>query len=107
MPAPRVSDQPVPGHYLIRLVRNGPMVGARITHDDDGWSAMIDGEHEGPVSDPWSLRTIEQIHFYGRETTAAEVKFRIGIKRWAEIHKLSHPAANPRRAINPDQFIPF
>lgn len=98
---------PTPGFYLVRLVPKGPFVGAQIAHDETGWWCMLDGTHSGPVADPVSLSDVEKIHTYGRFTTQAEVMFRIGIKRWAEIHKPDHPAAHPRRAINPDAFTPF
>lgn len=106
--APRVSDRPTPGWYLIRLVKNGPKVGAQLSYDPaDGWSAMIDGEREGPSRDPWMLPMVERIHFYGLPVTESEVEYRIGVKRWAAINKPGHPAANPRRAINIDEIIPF
>lgn len=108
MPAPsRPVWPPTPGFYLVRLVRHGPFVGAQIACEDGKWSCMLDGVTSGPVDDPVLLDDIEKIHTYGRVTTDAEVKFRIGIKRWAEIYAPSHPAANPRRAIDVDKLVPF
>ena len=98
---PRVSDQPRPGWYLLRLVRGGPFVGAQIVQHEDGqWSCMIDGEWQGPSADPWLLPFTERIHFGGRDSTQAEIEYRIGVKRWAEIHRPDHPAANPRKRID-------
>jgi hypothetical protein len=108
MPAPRRSDTPKPGFYLLRVVRGGPWVGASISFDADaGWSVMLDGETQGPSLDPWSLPNMERVHWGGRESTEAEVVYRIGLKRWAEIHKPDHHAANPRKAISLDDLIPF
>lgn len=108
MPPPRKSDTPEPGFYLIRLTRGGPWVGAQITHDDaDGWRAMIDGIWSGPSNDPWLVSGLETIHWYGRASTESEVKYRIGLKRWAEIHAPDAPAANPTKAVNLDKLIPF
>jgi hypothetical protein len=100
--SPRVSDRPRPGCYLLRLVRGGPRVGAQIMQQSDGmWMVMIDGEWQGPALDPWTLPMMERVHFYGRETTPEEAAFRVGVKRWAEIYRPNHPAANPRKPIDP------
>lgn len=106
--APRQSDTPKAGFYLLRLTRGGPWVGASIAFNEaDGWSAMINGVNQGPSKEPWLLPFVEQIHFYGRETNEAEVKYRIGFKRWAEIYDPTAPAANPKTPINIDKLIPF
>lgn len=108
MPAPRRADQAVPGHYLLRLVKGGPWVAAQIVQHEDGtWSAMLDGVETGPAADPWSLPDLERIHWGGRESNPSETAYRLALKRFAVEQSPSHPAANPRRAIDPDQFIPF
>jgi len=108
MPAPRVSDRPVPGHYLLRLVKGGPRVAAEIVHHEDGtWSCMLDGVWSGPAEDPWSLSDLERIHWGGRESYASETAYRLAMARFAREHKLDHPSANPRRPIDPDVFVPF
>ena len=107
MTRPRRSDTPSPGFYLLRLVRGGPWVGACIAHGPDGWTVMIDGDTQGPATDPWSLANMEKVHYYGRETTESEVAFRVGVKRWAEIYDPGHRAANPRRKIDIDSIVPF
>jgi hypothetical protein len=105
-PSRRV-DQPTPGFYLVRIVPKGPFVGASITlHDDGTWSVMRDGITEGPATDPWELPLMHHV-FLGRFSTEEEVKFRIGLARWAAIYKPDHPAANPTKAINIDKLIPF
>lgn len=103
----RPVDRPVPGFYLVRIVPKGPFVGAAIMmHDDGAWSVMRDGVTEGPADDPWSLPLMHHV-FLGRVSTAEEVQFRIGIKRWAEIYAPNHAAANPTKAIDIDKLIPF
>jgi len=105
--APRRVDQPTPGHYLVRVVPKGPFVGASIMRHDDGtWSVMRDGVTEGPAADPWSLPLMHHV-FLGRFSTAEEVQFRIGVKRWAAIYQPDHAAANPTRAINQHTIVPF
>lgn len=103
---PRRSDQPVSGHYLMRLVRGGPFVAAEIRCDDGQWTCMVDGNWSGPSADPWLLPDLEKVHWFGRATTEAEAKFKIGLRRWAEIHAPSHPAANPNKPINLDTLKP-
>lgn len=105
-PPARQSDKPEPGAYLLRLVRNGPWVAAQITLENGQWRAMVDGKWEGPTADPWLLPSLETIHWYGRPSTVAEIEFRIGVKRWAEIHQPNHPAASPRSPINLDRLKP-
>lgn len=105
-PAPRQSDKPEPGHYLMKLVRNGPFVAAEIRCDDGQWSVMIDGTWSGPSADPWLLPDLEKVHWFGRPSTEAETKYRIGVKRWSEIHAPASPAANPRSPINLDKLRP-
>ena len=103
----RTSDTPQPGFYLLKLVRGGPWVAAQIVHDEVGWRCMIDGVWEGPVSDPWIMRSLEAVHWGGRETTEAEVKYRLALKQHAQTYEPSAPAANPKRAVNLDEIIPF
>lgn len=106
-PTPRRSDTPSPGFYLLRLVRNGPYVGAQIRHEDGQWFVMEDGVLQGPSTDPWLLPLMERVHHYGRETTEAEVRFRLGLKRFEEIYKPDGSAANPRKPIDLDKMVPF
>ena len=103
----RTSDTPQPGFYLIRMIRGGPWVGAQIAHAEDGWTVMIDGVTEGPSLDPWSLAGMERVHWGGRETTEAEVKYRLALKQHAVAYEPDAPAANPKRAVNLDKLTPF
>ena len=106
-PAPRRSDIPTPGWYLLRLVRGGPWVAARVTHEAAGWSVMLDGVTEGPAQDPWALRHMERVHWGGRPATEEECQRRLGLARWAALNDPDHHAANPRRAIDLDKIVPI
>ena len=107
MTVPRQSGVAVPGHYLIRLVRRGPWVAAEISHGEDGWRCIVGGVVEGPSDNPWSLASLGQVHAYGRETTPSEAAYREAMRRHAELHDPSHPAANPRKPVSLDRIIPF
>jgi hypothetical protein len=105
--ATRRSDEPVPGFYVLRLVKGGPYVGGEIRFAEGQWSAMIDGDWDGPSANPWILEKLTTLHHYGRFATESEVKFRVGQRRWAMIYSPNHAAANPRRALDLDNHIPF
>jgi len=107
-PPPRRADIPTPGWYVLRLVRGGPWVPARITHDPAvGWTVMLNGVTDGPAHDPWTLANMEAVHWGGRPSTEADCKRRLGAKRWAELFDPGHYAANPRKPINLDDITPF
>lgn len=103
----RTSDTPQPGFYLIRLVRGGPWVAAQIAHAEDGWTVSIDGVTEGPSLDPWALSNMERVHWGGRETTEAEVRYRLALKHHAATYEPDAPAANPKRPVDLDKLTPF
>jgi hypothetical protein len=67
---------------------------------------MIDGTIHGPSHDPWAVDGMERVHWGGRETTAAEVKYRIALKAYAETNP-DHPAAKPNKPIDLDRFEPI
>jgi hypothetical protein len=97
----QMGEPPVPGYYLCRLVRNGPWVGAQIVQHEDGqWSCHVDGEWQGPSADPWLLPLMEKA-MLGKPSTEGDVKYRIGLKRWAAIYSPSHPSTNPKKPIDP------
>lgn len=104
---PRVSDTPTPGFYLVKLRRDGPWVGASISHTEDGWCCTINGHVSGPSQDPWSVDGMGKVHWGGRETTEAEVAYRLALKAHAEMHDPEHPAANPHKPISLDDFKPI
>ena len=106
-PPIRMGEPPKPGFYLRRLVRHGPLVGCQITFDSaEGFRVMEDGRWEGPSQDPWLLPLMHSVAF-ATPCDEAEVKYRIGLKRYAELYQPDAPAANPRKPIDIDKMIPF
>lgn len=105
---PRRTDRPEPGFYTLRLCKGGPPVGAEIIRDANGrWWCMLNDDLFGPVDDPFVMDALQQVHAYGQDSTEAEVRYRIDLKRWAEKYAPTHPAANPRRPVNSDILLPF
>lgn len=102
-----MGEPPEPGYYTMKLIRHGPVVGAQITFDPvEGYRVMRDGTWEGPSKDPWALPLMHSVAF-ATKSTPAEVTYRIGVKRWAEIYQPDHASANPARPLNLDTIIPF
>ena len=102
----RMGEPPVPGYFLRRLVRGGPWVAAQITFDEhDGYKVMLDGNWQGPSHDPWILPFMHEV-FLATPCSQSEALYRIGVKRWAELHAPGDPAANPRSAVNLDKLRP-
>jgi hypothetical protein len=102
----RMGEDPEPGFYL-RKRRGFIPLAAEIRLDPvEGFSVMLDGTWQGPAADPWSLPLMHEV-FTAEPSTREEVEFRIGVKRWAEIYKPDHPAANPRRPIDLDTHVPY
>jgi len=92
----------------MRLVRGGPWVGAAIWWTEaDGWSCMVDGETFGPSADPWAVPNLDRVHWGGRETTEAEVLYRLGLKQHATLYNPDHPAAKPNKPIDLDDYKPL
>lgn len=102
---PRI-DQPIAGYYGIILVKNGPVVGARIwygnpldpvTHEEldrsPRWMALRNG-HECDYTDLWPWCA-------GKGITKAEYDHLLAVQAWAVEHAPTDPAANPRVAVDP------
>ncbi len=69
----RVIDQPRAGFFMIRQVRKGPWVPARILVDFDAFSAEIGGKPCGAANeDPLRADGVMRIWEYGREIDEAE-----------------------------------
>lgn len=75
-PEPRQPDQIRAGLFKIRLVRNGPWVGAAIQHDPVcGWYALIDGIRQGdPCAEADKAPEVERIWLFGRFADEAEYR---------------------------------
>ena len=98
-----VAD-PEPGFFLVRLVRKGPVVPARIRHADGMWSALINGEAFGAASDPAAAARVFFIWHSGEEITEAEYQRRLIESRDAPP---DHPLANPDRPIDLTSMPPL
>lgn len=96
----RAVAEPQPGFFLIRLVRKGPQVPARICHENGVWWAIVDSQTFPSASDPAAAPRVFPIWHGGEEITEAEYQHRLALKRWAQAHQPDHPAANPGRPID-------
>ena len=99
----RRIDRPEPGHWIVRLVRGGPAVPARIfwaqtTHEPGNpenvmersrfLAAEIGGE-VAEVDDVWLRR--------GTPITEAEYRYRVAEMQWAKEHAPNEAVAKPRQ----------
>jgi hypothetical protein len=100
-----VSDQPIPGYYLMQLTKKGVMCGVRIW-----WGQPIDYE-TGNIQDRhmrWNAEIngdaadIDRVWPWcgTKPTTQAEYEYRCGLTRWSVEHAPMSPHANPRRKID-------
>lgn len=85
----RQVGEPEPGYFLIRLVRKGPQVPARITHRDGIWQAIINGEPQREGTDPAMAQDVFRIWHGGEAITEAEYL--------RAMHKARQPSALPPR----------
>jgi hypothetical protein len=96
----RAVDEPEEGLFLIRLVKGGPFVAARIWRDAGIWRAEIDGQVKEPgAADPIQAAGVLKVWHYGQHTTEAEYLYRKQLGEWARAHDPDSPAANPERPI--------
>lgn len=84
MPGPakaqaRRIDQPRAGFFLVRLVKGGPRVPARIVEDFGLFSAEIDGKPCGAAdSDPLKADGVMRVWHYGTEIERTEYRTLLG-----------------------------
>ncbi len=52
-----------PGHYVVRLVRGGPLVGCRIIETDGWWLLLLNGQatSDAAAENPWDLPRMRHI----------------------------------------------
>jgi hypothetical protein len=93
----RSVAEPEAGFFLMRLVRNGPFVPARIRHIDRMWSAVINGEAFPASSDPANAPRVFSIWHSAEQITEAEYRKRLLQSRDAPP---DDPLANPDRPID-------
>ena len=102
---PRHVDKPEPGFFEMRLVKGGPLVGARIVHEDGLWSAWIDGAPCGPPHpDPVYANGVYRIWHNAAFSDELSYNFRMELRAWALKHDPEHWAARPQLPVNlPDR----
>lgn len=102
MPDPRRIDTPSEGYFVIRLVKGGPPVAARIAFDEATgmWQVTINGEPKRPAAEPWHAESMEKVWAYALMTTEAEYNFLLARAAHAREHDPTHPAANPDEPID-------
>lgn len=106
--APRSSAKPEPGYFELRLVKGGPLVGARIVCDNGLWSAWIDGLLCGPPHpDPVYATGVYRIWYSGTRSDEGTYLFRLDLREWALRHDPEHWAARPYQPIALDVRPPL
>jgi len=111
----RRIDDPRPGFFKTRLVKNGPFVGAEIRHgpstdpDTGGvleerswmWETWINGELvEKPSPDP--LRAgVYRVWLCAKSISEAEYRHLVADREWCRHHAPSSPEANPTKRADP------
>lgn len=115
----RDVTRPEPGFFLIRLVKGGPKVAARITHKpardpltgetldrSPWWAAEINGE---PAGEPSIQPTDEvlRIWHYGEPVTEDEYRYQLADAQWCAAHAPHEPKANPRRSVDLAAMAPL
>lgn len=112
-------DEPRTGMFKVRLTKGGPWVAMKISHGpaldpitgetldrSPLWSVEINGEIVGtPCPDPWGAG-VDPTRM-GDEIDEAEYRYLIALKDHAERYEPDHPAARPRRAIDPNSTRPI
>lgn len=99
--APRLVDQPEPGFFAHRLVKNGVRLAARITHENGFWSVTIDGEPKGlPTPDPVGNQTLMKVWAYAERIGESEYQYLLDRAAWAKLHAPHDPYATPDKPIN-------
>jgi hypothetical protein len=99
--AARAVAQPEPGYFLMRLVRGGPMVSARILRDGAGrWQAIVDAKTYPPAADPAAADFVFRIWHGGEIISETEYLRHEGAKARAIAANPLHPATRPRQPID-------
>lgn len=102
----RRIDRPEVGFWVVRLVRGGPAIPARIfwaqtTHEPGNPENVMDrprflaaeiGGEVAEVDDVWLRR--------GTPITEAEYRFRVADMRWAREHAPTEAVAKPRQRVD-------
>jgi hypothetical protein len=105
----RNVGKPEPGWFLIRLVRKGPFVPAKIDFSPEaGWHATVDGVAGAIAShNPGEASDVFRIWHGGVRIDQEEYDFRMARKNYAQRHAPDLPEANTRRAIDVRRLPPL
>jgi hypothetical protein len=96
-PPLRRSDDPKPGHFLVRLIKNGPLVPAAIFHEFGMWRAEFNGEIQpAPNPDPLRAGKVVSIWHSFRERLN-EVEYDRRLKRAPDP---ACPSSRPRERLD-------
>jgi hypothetical protein len=104
---PRDPGLPEVGYYLLRLVRQGPLVPAQIVCVDGLWHAEIDGVAYAAAADPAEAPKVFDIWLRAARTTPEEYAHLLVVAEWARKHQPDHPAANPGKPISLGNMPPL
>jgi hypothetical protein len=103
-PVRKIND-PQPGHWMVRLVRDGPEVPAKIERIDHEPGNPANKLDTGPVM--FALIAGEPVdplaiwHSRGRPIDAVEYAYQLADYLWCRDHAPDEPKANPRAPIDP------
>lgn len=111
MTEPLRMNDPIPGHYLRRLVRNGPLVPVKIYYvdgdrDDDGElmsDQLLCCEVAGDRADPF----LQWLYCAGHATTEEDYNYRMAILRHVQEHEPDAPERTPTVAVDLSRMKPL
>jgi hypothetical protein len=108
----RQVGKPEPGFFKLRLVKGGPLVGARITHGptidpDTGetldrspfYAGEINGKPD-PDPRPEPSDAVWKIWEHGERIGEDEYRFLIADRAWVAQHEPHRPEANPTKPVD-------
>lgn len=87
----RTINVPQPGFWMVRLVKGGPYVPARIWHDGDALRAEIIDEPVDPIT-IW--------HGRGETIDGEAWQHQIDEIAWLRAHRPNNPRCHPRQPVN-------
>ena len=125
MPEPRPIDDPRPGFFRLRLVKNGPFVGAELRYgpprdpETGGimsersyqWETLVNGKLVSEPSPDPVKAGVFRVWLSGTQIEEPEYRYLIADREWCERHAPAAPEANPTASIQlaelpPDHFLP-
>lgn len=105
-PPGRRIDRPEPGHWLVRLVRGGPLVPARIfwaqtTHEPGNPENLMERSPFLAAEVGGDVVEVDSVwHRRGTPITEAEYRYRLAEMQWATEHAPAEAIAKPRQPVD-------